>query len=169
VGEIVLRGPQVFRGYWNKPEATREAFVELDGQTFFRSGDLGRMDEEGFFFFVDRLKRMVNAAGMKVWPAEVEAVLHAHPAVQEAVVIAVPDERSGEKARALVVLRPGQTLSEAEFIRWAREQMAHYKAPREVRFVESLPRGPTGKVSWRPLQEAARAEYEAQQAAQGQG
>ncbi|GGR24453.1 long-chain-fatty-acid--CoA ligase [Deinococcus ruber] len=157
-GEIVLHGPQVFQGYWNRPEASQEAFLELDGKKFFRSGDLGYVDAEGYFFFVDRLKRMVNAAGMKVWPAEVEAMLHAHPAVQEAVVIAVPDERNGERARAILVLRDGMTVTEAEFIEWARSQMAHYKAPREVRFAESLPKGPTGKVTWRPLQEAARLE-----------
>ncbi|WP_407541360.1 long-chain-fatty-acid--CoA ligase [Deinococcus radiomollis] len=157
-GEIVLSGPQIFQGYWNRPEASAEAFMELNGKRFFRSGDLGYMDEEGYFFFVDRLKRMVNSGGMKVWPAEVEAALHAHPAVQEAVVIAVPDERMGERARALVVLKAGESVTEAEFIAWARDQMAHYKAPREVRFVDSLPKGPTGKVSWRPLQEAARAE-----------
>jgi fatty-acyl-CoA synthase len=157
-GEIVLRGPQVFQGYWNRPEASAEAFMELGGKRFFRSGDLGYMDAEGYFFFVDRLKRMVNSGGMKVWPAEVEAALHAHPAVQEAVVIAVPDERMGEKARAILVLKAGASVTEAEFIEWARGEMAHYKAPREVRFVESLPKGPTGKVAWRPLQEAARAE-----------
>jgi fatty-acyl-CoA synthase len=164
-GEIVLSGPQIFKGYWNRPEASAEAFMELDGKRFFRSGDLGYMDEEGYYFFVDRLKRMVNSGGMKVWPAEVEAALHAHPAVQEAVVIAVPDERMGERARALVVLKAGESVTEAEFIAWARDQMAHYKAPREVRFVESLPKGPTGKVTWRPLQEAARAELQATQAA----
>jgi fatty-acyl-CoA synthase len=157
-GEIVLSGPQVFQGYWNRPEASAEAFTELGGKRFFRSGDLGYTDSEGYYFFVDRLKRMVNSGGMKVWPAEVEAALHAHPEVQEAVVIAVPDERMGEKARAIVVLKAGASVTEAEFIAWAREQMAHYKAPREVRFVDSLPKGPTGKVSWRPLQEAARAE-----------
>ena len=157
-GEIVLSGPQVFQGYWNRPEASAEAFMELEGRRFFRSGDLGYMDAEGYFFFVDRLKRMVNSGGMKVWPAEVEAALHAHPAVQEAVVIAMLDERMGERARAVVVLKAGQSVTEAEFIEWARTQMAHYKAPREVRFVDSLPKGPTGKVSWRPLQEAARAE-----------
>ena len=159
-GEIVMRGPQVFQGYWNRPEASAEAFLELDGKRFFRSGDLGYMDEEGYFFFVDRLKRMVNSGGMKVWPAEVEAALHAHPAVQEAVVISVPDERMGERARALLVLRAGESVTEAEFIEWARTQMAHYKAPREVRFVDSLPKGPTGKVTWRQLQEAAQAETE---------
>ena len=157
-GEIVLYGPQVFQGYWNRPEASAEAFMELDGKRFFRSGDLGYMDEEGYFFFVDRLKRMVNSGGMKVWPAEVVAALHAHPAVQEAVVIAVPDGRMGERARALVVLKAGESVTEAEFIGWARTQMAHYKAPREARFVDSLPKGPTGKVAWRQLQEAARAE-----------
>ncbi|WP_425146214.1 long-chain-fatty-acid--CoA ligase [Deinococcus sp.] len=157
-GEIVLHGPQVFQGYWNRPEASAEAFVELDGKRFFRSGDLGYADEEGYFFFVDRLKRMVNASGMKVWPAEVEATLHAHPAVQEAVVIAVPDERAGERARAILVLRAGMSVTEGEFIEWARSQMAHYKAPREVRFAESLPKGATGKVAWRQLQEAARLE-----------
>ena len=157
-GEIVLSGPQVFQGYWNRPEASAEAFMELEGRRFFRSGDLGYVDAEGYFFFVDRLKRMVNSGGMKVWPAEVEAALHAHPAVQEAVVIAMLDERMGERARAVVVLKAGQSVTEAEFIEWARTQMAHYKAPREVRFVDSLPKGPTGKVSWRPLQEAARAE-----------
>jgi len=161
-GEIVLSGPQVFQGYWNRPEASAEAFMELDGRRYFRSGDLGYMDEEGYFYFVDRLKRMVNSGGMKVWPAEVEAALHAHPAVQEACVIAVPDARMGEKARALLVLKAGQSVTEAEFIEWARGQMAHYKAPREVRFVEVLPKGPTGKVAWRPLQEAARAEAAAQ-------
>ena len=157
-GEIVMSGPQVFQGYWNRPEASAEAFLDLGGKRFFRSGDLGYMDAEGYFFFVDRLKRMVNAGGMKVWPAEVEAALHAHPAVQEACVIAVPDERMGEKARALLVLKAGASVTEAEFIEWARTQMAHYKAPREVRFVDSLPKGPTGKVAWRQLQEAARAE-----------
>ena len=160
VGEIVTRGPQVFLGYWQNPQATQDAFVTLGGRPFFRTGDLAYTDDDGYFFFVDRLKRMVNVGGMKVWPAEVEAALHAHPAVQEAVVISVPDERMGERARALLVLRAGESVTEAEFIEWARTQMAHYKAPREVRFVDSLPKGPTGKVTWRQLQEAARAETE---------
>ncbi|QFP75204.1 long-chain-fatty-acid--CoA ligase [Deinococcus sp. AJ005] len=157
IGEIVIRGQQVMQGYWNRPEATAEAFMEIDGQQFFRSGDLGYMDEEGYFFFTDRLKRMVNVSGMKVWPAEVENKLHAHPAVQEACVISVPDERSGEHARALIVLKPGMAATGADIEKWAREQMASYKVPRDYQFVESLPRGPTGKVAWRPLQEAARA------------
>lgn len=158
IGEIVIRGPQVMQGYWNRPDATAEAFMEIDGQQFFRSGDLGYMDEEGYFYFTDRLKRMVNVSGMKVWPAEVESKLHAHPAVQEACVISVPDERSGERARALIVLKPGASATGQDIETWAREQMATYKVPRDYQFVESLPRGPTGKVAWRPLQEAARAE-----------
>lgn len=157
IGEIVMRGPQVMQGYWNRPEATAEAFMEIDGQQFFRSGDLGYVDEEGYFFFTDRLKRMVNVSGMKVWPAEVENKLHAHPAVQEACVISVPDERSGERARALIVLKPGVSATGEDIEKWAREQMATYKVPRDYQFVDSLPRGPTGKVAWRPLQEAARA------------
>lgn len=157
VGEIVIRGPQVMQGYWNRPKDTAEAFIELDGQRYFRSGDLGYMDEEGYFFFTDRIKRMVNVSGMKVWPAEVENALHAHPAIQEACVISVPDERSGERARALVVLKPGHSATAEDIQEWARGQMAAYKIPRDYQFVDSLPRGPTGKVAWRPLQEAARA------------
>ncbi|WP_027480857.1 long-chain-fatty-acid--CoA ligase [Deinococcus pimensis] len=157
VGEIVVSGPQVMAGYWNNDEATREAFVELGGRRFFRTGDLGRVDEEGYFFFVDRLKRMINAAGMKVWPAEVEAALYRHPAVLEACVISVPDERTGERVRALVVRRAGhEGATEEDITSWAREQMAAYKVPREVEFVESLPKGPTGKVNWRALQEQRR-------------
>ncbi len=157
-GEIVIHGPQVMKGYWNRPEETEKAFVEIDGKQFLRTGDLGYMDEEGYFYFADRLKRMVNVSGMKVWPAEVENKLHAHPAIQEACVIAVPDERSGERARALIVLKPGHSVSAEELQQWARENMASYKVPREYQFVDSLPRSPTGKVAWRQLQEAAQAQ-----------
>ena len=161
IGEIVIRGPQVMQGYWNRPDENAKAFSEIDGQRFFHSGDLGYQDEEGYFFFTDRLKRMVNVSGMKVWPAEVENVLHGHPAIQEACVISLPDERTGERARALVVLRAGQSAAPQEIEAWARTQMAAYKVPRDYQFVDSLPRGPTGKVTWRPLQEAARAELTA--------
>ncbi|WP_412030020.1 long-chain-fatty-acid--CoA ligase [Deinococcus yunweiensis] len=157
VGEIVISGPQVMQGYWNRPTDSAAAFIEVGGQRFFRSGDLGRMDDEGYFYFTDRIKRMVNVSGMKVWPAEVENLLHGHPAVQEACVISVPDERSGERARALIVLRPGHSADAAAIETWARTQMAAYKVPRDYEFVDSLPRSPTGKVAWRPLQEAARA------------
>ena len=157
IGEIVIHGPQVMQGYWQRPEEDAKAFSQIDGKRFFHSGDLGYQDEEGYFFFTDRLKRMVNVSGMKVWPAEVENVLHGHPAIQEVCVISLPDERSGERARALVVVRAGQSATPQEIETWARTQMAAYKVPRDYQFVESLPRGPTGKVAWRPLQETARA------------
>ncbi|MEA3182575.1 MAG: fatty-acyl-CoA synthase, partial [Gammaproteobacteria bacterium] len=105
VGEIVSMGPQLFDGYWHREEANAECFIQVDGKRFFRTGDLGYVDEEGYFFFVDRLKRMINAAGFKVWPAEVEAQLYAHPAIQEVAIIAKPDERRGETVKAVVVLR----------------------------------------------------------------
>ncbi|MHA0036285.1 long-chain fatty acid--CoA ligase [Deinococcus sp. PESE-13] len=163
VGEIVINGPQVMREYWQRPRETEEAFTEIGGRRFFRTGDLGYMDEEGYFFFADRLKRMVNVSGLKVWPAEVENKLHGHPAIQEACVISVPDERSGERARALIVLRPGMEASPQDIETWARTQMANYKVPRDYQFVDSLPRSPTGKVAWRQLQEQARAEMAAGQ------
>jgi fatty-acyl-CoA synthase len=154
VGEIVLAGPQVLEGYWNNPEEDERCFLVLDGRRFFRTGDLARTDEDGYFFFVDRLKRMINAAGFKVWPAEVESQLYAHPAVQEACVIGKRDPRSGEVVKALIVLKPGAADTSADaIVAWSRENMAAYKVPREVRFVASLPRSATGKIDWRLLQE----------------
>jgi fatty-acyl-CoA synthase len=156
VGEIISRGPQIFRGYWNQPKATKETFVEFDGHTFFRTGDLGYYDEEGYFFITDRLKRMINAAGFKVWPAEVEAMLYAHPDIQEACVISTRDAYRGESVKAVVVLKAasrGKVTAE-EIIRWASEHMAAYKYPRVVEFVDGLPKTGTGKVFWRKLQEA---------------
>lgn len=156
VGEIIVRGPQVFQGYWGKPEATKEAFVEFEGQTYFRTGDLGRMDEEGYYFITDRLKRMINASGYKVWPAEVENLLYKHPAVQEACIIGTRDPYRGETVKAVVVLREqakGKT-TEDDIINWAKDNMAAYKYPRVVEFVEALPKSGTGKVMWRALQEA---------------
>lgn len=153
VGEILVSGPQVFKGYWGKPEATAAAFVQLDGLRFFRTGDLGYIDDEGFFFMVDRLKRMINASGFKIWPAEVEALMYGHPAVLEACVIGMRDAHRGESAKAVVVLRPGQQISAEELIAWAREHMAAYKVPREIEIVASLPKSATGKVQWRLLQQ----------------
>ncbi len=158
VGEIVTHGPQVFQGYWGNEAATREAFVEIDGRRFLRTGDLGRTDDDGYFFLVDRLKRMINASGFKVWPAEVESMLYAHPAIQEACVIAASDAYRGETVKAVVVLREamrGRVTAE-EIVDWAHATMAAYKAPRIVEFVDALPRSATGKILWRVLQEAER-------------
>jgi fatty-acyl-CoA synthase len=158
VGEIVTRGPQVFDGYWNEPQATAESFVTVADKRFFRTGDLGRVDAEGYFFFVDRLKRMINAAGFKVWPAEVEAQLYAHPAVQEVAVIAKPDARRGETVKAVVVLKAQarDRVTADELTDWARQNMAAYKVPRAWEFVESLPKSASGKILWRVLQERER-------------
>ena len=155
-GEIVISGPQVFKGYWKRPDATASAFFERDGKSFFRSGDMGRIDEEGYFFMTDRLKRMINASGFKVWPAEVEALMFKHPAIQEACIISTKDAYRGESVKAVVVLRSthkGQ-VSEQDIIDWCRETMAVYKVPRVVEFIDALPKSGSGKVMWRALQEA---------------
>jgi fatty-acyl-CoA synthase len=156
VGEIVTNGPQIFQGYWRNEAATRDAFIEIDGNKFFRTGDLGYVDDEGYFFLVDRLKRMINASGFKVWPAEIEAQMYQHPAIQEACVIAAKDAHRGETVKAVVVLRATHrgAVSEDEIIEWTRQNMATYKHPRIVEFVDALPKSATGKVQWRVLQEA---------------
>ncbi|MFC4307846.1 long-chain fatty acid--CoA ligase [Steroidobacter flavus] len=156
VGEIVTHGPQIFQGYWRNPEATEAAFVTLEGKKFFRTGDLGYVDEDGYFFLVDRLKRMINCSGFKVWPAEIEAQMYKHPAIQEACVIAAKDAHRGETVKAVVVLRASHKgkVSEAEIIEWTRQNMATYKHPRVIEFVDALPKSATGKVQWRQLQEA---------------
>ena len=155
-GEIVTHGPQVFKGYWKRPEATAAAFFEMDGKTFFRTGDMGRMDEQGYFFMTDRLKRMINASGFKVWPAEVEALMFKHPAIQEACIIATRDAYRGESVKAVVVLRASHKgqVSEQDIIEWCRANMAVYKIPRSVQFADALPKSGSGKVMWRALQEA---------------
>jgi fatty-acyl-CoA synthase len=155
-GEIIMHGPMVFDGYWKRPDATAAAFIELDGKRFFRSGDLGRMDEDGYFFITDRLKRMINASGFKVWPAEVEALMFRHPAIQEACVISAKDAYRGETVKAVVVLRASHKgkVVEQDIVDWCRENMAVYKVPRIVQFVDALPKSGSGKVMWRSLQEA---------------
>ncbi|WP_341892168.1 AMP-binding protein, partial [Variovorax sp. YR752] len=154
-GEIIIHGPEVFQGYWKRPDATRSAFVEFEGKRFFRSGDMGRMDEEGYFFITDRLKRMINASGFKVWPAEVELLMFRHPAIQEACVISTKDDYRGESVKAVVVLRAThKDTTEQQIIDWCRENMAVYKIPRKVAFVDALPKSGSGKVMWRLLQEA---------------
>jgi fatty-acyl-CoA synthase len=151
-GEIVVHGPQVMQGYWNDEAATAAAFITLAGKRFLRTGDIGRIDEDGYFFMTDRLKRMINASGYKVWPAEVEALLYHHPAVQEACVIGAPDGRRGETVKALVVRREGHGLDAQTLVDWAHGHMAAYKCPRVVEFVDALPKSGTGKVLWRELQ-----------------
>lgn len=155
-GEIIIHGPQVFEGYWQDAEKTRAAFVEIDGKSFFRSGDLGYKDEEGFFYFADRLKRMINASGYKVWPAEVEAMMYGHPDIRECCIIAANDAYRGETVKAVIVKKDGSTISAEAIMQWAHDTMAAYKVPRQVEFVDSLPKSATGKVMWRTLQEKER-------------
>ena len=151
IGEIATSGPQVVPGYWNKPEATAES---LPGGEL-RTGDVGFMDPEGWFYLVDRKKDMINAAGYKVWPREVEDVLYGHPAVREAGVVGVPDEYRGETVKAYVTLKPGATVSEEELIKFCKQQMAAYKYPRSIQFVDDLPKTTTGKILRRELRDSA--------------
>lgn len=153
-GEIVVRGPQLLTGYWKNEKAFAASWCDVGGKKFFRTGDLGRTDEDGYFYISDRLKRMINAAGMKVWPAEVEAAMYRHPAIKECCIIASPDERKGEAVKVVVVLKkdfPGVTGE--QILSWSKTQMATYKAPRLIEFMDALPRTASGKLMWRALQE----------------
>jgi fatty-acyl-CoA synthase len=154
-GEIIMSGPQIFSGYWKREDATKAAFINIDGKSFFRSGDLGHIDTDGYFFITDRLKRMINASGFKVWPAEVEALMFRHPAIQEACIISTQDAYRGESVKAVVVLRAThKQTTEQDIIDWCRDNMAVYKMPRSIQFVDALPKSGSGKVMWRTLQEA---------------
>jgi long-chain acyl-CoA synthetase len=150
-GEVVVRGPMVMKGYWKRPEATREAL--RDG--WLSTGDVGCFDDEGYLRIVERKKDLIKASGYSVYPAEVEATLYRHPAILEAGVVGVPDPYRGEDVVAYVVLRPEarEGLSEQQIVDWSREQMAVYKAPRQVRFLDKLPRTATGKILRRALRE----------------
>src|SRR5204863_1457078 len=136
-GEIVVRGPQLLTGYWKNQMAYEESWCQVGGKRYFRTGDLGRTDADGFFYISDRLKRMINAAGMKVWPAEVEAAMYKHPAIKECCIIAAPDERRGETVKLVAVLKQDQKMTAEELIAWARTQMAAYKVPRKVEFIDA--------------------------------
>jgi long-chain acyl-CoA synthetase len=153
VGELVTSGPQVVPGYWGKPEETRES---LPGGRL-RTGDVGFMTPEGWFFIVDRKKDMINAAGYKVWPREVEDVLYTHPAVREAAVVGIPDTYRGETVKAFVSLQQGASVSAEDIKAFCKERMAAYKYPREVEFVDELPKTVTGKILRRELREQAAA------------
>jgi long-chain acyl-CoA synthetase len=150
-GEIAIKGPNVMLGYFRRPEETAE--VIRNG--WFLTGDIGKMDSDGYFYLVDRAKDMINLSGFKVWPREVEEVLLQHPSLSEIGVVGIADPVCGEAVKAFVVLKPGQSISEQELIDYARERMAAYKAPRYVEFIEALPRNPAGKVLKRELRARA--------------
>ncbi len=147
-GELWFRTPQVMQSYHNKPEATAEA-VTADG--WFRTGDIGRIDDGGFIFVEDRLKDMIISGGENIYSVEVERVLSHHPAVLDAAVFGIPDEKWGESVKAVVELSSGASVSEEELIAWCKENLARYKCPKSVDIVEALPRNPTGKLLKRDL------------------
>jgi long-chain acyl-CoA synthetase len=149
IGEFVTSGPQVVSGYWNKPEETEHAIP--GGQ--LHTGDVGLMDENGWFFLVDRKKDMINVSGYKVWPRDVEDALYGHEAVKEVAVVGVPDEYRGETVKAFVSLKEGKSASDEELIAFCKEQMAAYKYPRQIEFVEELPKTASGKVLRRELRD----------------
>ncbi len=149
VGEILIRGHNVMKGYLGRPEATAETL--RDG--WLHTGDLGYMDEDGFYFIVDRAKDLVIRGGYNVYPREIEEVLYAHPEILEAAVIGKPDERLGEEVVAVVALREGASLGAEEIIAYCRERLAAYKYPREIRFLAELPKGPSGKILKAALRE----------------
>ena len=142
IGEIWVKGPSTTPGYWQRPEATAGAFT--DG--WLRTGDAALTDKDGFYYIVDRWKDMYISGGENVYPAEVEDVLYQLPAIAEVAIIGVADERWGEVGRAIVALKPDHVLTEAQIYRHCEANLAHYKHPRSIRFVEALPRNATGKV-----------------------
>jgi acyl-CoA synthetase (AMP-forming)/AMP-acid ligase II len=166
-GEIIVNAPYMFEGYWEKSEETREAFIEIGGKKYFRSGDIGYMDEEGYFFYLDRIKRMVNRAGYKAWPARIENEMYNHPAIAEVCVIGTPAPRVGEEVKAIIVLKhewkeklekkeiTTEKLSK-EIIDWSKQRMAKYEYPRIIEVVDNLPKSGSGKILWRKLAEEER-------------
>lgn len=149
LGEIVIKGPNVMKGYYNKPEETEKTI--RNGWLY--SGDIGMTDDDGYFYIVDRVKDMINSAGFKIWPREVEEVLFKHPAVMECAVVGVPDNVYGERVKAFVILKEGQKASAEELISFCKEKIASYKAPKEIEFVKEIPKSPTGKILKRILRE----------------
>jgi long-chain acyl-CoA synthetase len=153
VGEIAIRGHNVMKGYWQRPEASAEA---IDGDGWFYTGDMARVDDDGCFFIVDRKKELIIRGGYNVYPREIEEVLYEHPAVREVAVIGVPHPALGEEVGAAVALKPGVEADEAQLREFVKEQVAAYKYPRHVWFVDELPKGPTGKILKRAIEAPAR-------------
>ncbi|GAA0220820.1 long-chain-fatty-acid--CoA ligase [Halobaculum roseum] len=145
-GEVVIHGPNVMQGYHDRPEANEEVFTEHDGKRWFHTGDIGYHDADGFFYIVDREKHMINTAGYNVYPREVEELLFEHEAVADAAVVGIPDDRRGETVKAFVVPVPDADVTPEEIKQFCLDNLAEYKHPREVEFVEELPRTTTGKV-----------------------
>jgi long-chain acyl-CoA synthetase len=154
LGEIAIRGPNVMLGYWNRPQATAKAIKN----SWFHTGDLGRMDDQGYFYIVDRLKDMINMSGFKIYPTEVEQVIYQHPAVGEVAIYGVPDPVKGEIVKADIVLKHiHQPIPDSQIKEFCSQRLANYKIPHEIDFVASLPKNSTGKVLKRVLRQEATA------------
>ena len=155
IGEMILHGPNIMKGYWKRPKDTQESLIELDGRIWLKTGDLVKMDDEGYFFFYDRKKDMIKYKGYSVFAREIEEVLHQHPQIKAAGVLGVPDPNVGQLIKAIVVLQPEARgkLSEEEIIKYCAENLAHYKVPKIVEFRGELPKTDVGKVSHRELRE----------------
>ena len=154
-GELVFKGPQLTRGYWDKPDETKKMFMEVDGEKWLRTGDLARMDEEGYFYFYDRKRDLIKYKGLAVFAREVEEVLTNHPQIREAGVIGAPSPGVGEKVKAVVVLETEARgrVSEKEIMKYCEGKLAHYKVPKIVEFRGEVPKTDVGKVSRRELRE----------------
>jgi long-chain acyl-CoA synthetase len=152
-GEIAICGPQVMKGYWNRPEETEDVFREIEGKRYFLSGDIGHVDEEGYILVTDRKKDLIIVGGFNVYPRDVEDILFQHPKVELVAVIGAPDEKSGEAVKAFIQLKPGETATEEEIIEFSKENLAGYKRPKKIEFRESLPVSNVGKVLRRVLRD----------------
>jgi long-chain acyl-CoA synthetase len=155
-GEIAIHGPQVMKGYWNKPEEDAKVFREIDGKRYFLTGDIGHADEEGYLLITDRKKDMIIVGGFNVYPRDVEDILFQHPKVGLAAVVGVPDAKSGEIVKAYIQLKPGESAAEEEILEFCKENMAGYKRPKVVEFRDELPVSNVGKVLRRVLRDEER-------------
>ena len=152
-GEIAINGPQVMQGYWNKPDANKEVFRELDGKRYFLTGDIGHIDNDGYILITDRKKDLIIVGGFNVYPREVEDTLFTHPKVALVAVVGIPDAKSGELVKAYIQLKPGETATEEEIISFCKDNMAGYKRPRAIEFRDEVPVSNVGKVLRRVLRD----------------
>ena len=152
-GEIAISGPQVMKGYWQRPEENKTVFRDIDGERFFLTGDIGHIDKDGFIVITDRKKDMILVGGFNVYPRDVEDILFTHPKIALAAVVGVPDSKTGEKVKAFIQLKPGQTADEKEILDFCKKNMAGYKRPRSIEFRDEVPVSPVGKVLRRVLRD----------------
>jgi len=154
-GEIAICGPQVMKGYWKRPDANEEVFTQIDGNRYFLTGDIGHIDDEGYILITDRKKDMIIVGGFNVYPRDVEDILYTHPKVELYAVIGIPDEKRGEKVKAFIKLKQGETADQDEIMAYCKENMAGYKRPRSVEFRDEIPISNIGKVLRRVLRDEA--------------